>query len=172
MAYWVNWQMAMANDGPRLMGNGNAGVLATRLPPAPASRPPSKLKLTVPRYVVNGGFSWKFNSDPYGLNLGGMLTAAEYTRVVERLNMELKTARSTRLDMALFYSMPFFVVTAVPFGLRRKRQLKLRKVILNNFIAQFNREHPALLMHYYSASKGGGGGMSELTIEPRSQQPA
>ena len=125
-----------------------------------------KFKLTIPRYVVNGGFSWKFDADAYGKDLGDLgLSAEEYTATVERLNSELKAARPTSLDAALFFAIPM-MLPAVPWALRRKRQTKLRKHLLASAIRRFNDAHPALLMHYYSASRGGGGS-SALTIERR-----
>ena len=125
----------------------------------------ARFRLVVPRYVVDGGFSWKFLSDAYGLDLGGLLTGEEYAAEVERLNDDLKSARPSTLDKALFFSIPM-MVTAIPYALRRKRQQKLRKNLLASAIVRFNAAHPTLLMHYSSASHGGNG-TSQLTIERR-----
>ena len=106
------------------------------------------------------GQDLKFNSDSYGLDLQGLLVAAEYERTVEALNAELKTTRATPLDFVLL-SGGVTMLPLIPWALRRKKQKRMHKRLLRAFIERFNAAHPELLMRW--AKKPA----SQLTIERR-----
>jgi hypothetical protein len=142
-----------------------APAAAPATAPAPAAparfRPRPRAPLfAVPSYVINLGQDIKFNSDPYGLNLQGMLPEAEYSRAIDDLNGELKEARSTALDHTLL-SGGVTLLPLIPWAIRRKKHKVLHKRLLKGFIQRFNYEHPELLMRWARKPT------SQLTIERR-----
>ena len=134
--------------------------------PAAASAParfrprPRAPLFAVPSYVINLGQDIKFNSDPYGLDLQGMLPEAAYQQAIDDLNSELKEARSTALDHALL-SGGVTMLPLIPWAIRRKKHKVLHKRLLRGFIQRFNGEHPKLLMRWARKPT------SQLTIERR-----
>ena len=116
--------------------------------------------LVIPTYPINYSMDEKFNSDPYGLNLMGLLSEAEYSSAIASINAAVSKARSTKVDAALLAS-GALLVPLVPWVARRMKQKKLRKRLLKAAIAEFNDRHPTLLMRW--AHKPA----SRLTIERR-----
>ena len=75
-------------------GDGSGASLSSSS--SPAYRNP---RIKVPQYMVNGGFNQKFVSDPYNVQLHGILTAGEYENIIEKLNDSLKNARAKKIDL-------------------------------------------------------------------------
>ena len=110
--------------------------------------------LEVPLRLVNAHMDIKFQSDPYGMDLHGLMSEAEYTDTVDRLNDTIKPARSTAFDAALlgFMILPWW-------GVRRRRHTRQRKRLLMGFIDDFNSRNPHLHMRWHRRPT------SKLTIE-------
>ena len=108
----------------------------------------------VPLRLVNAHMDIKFQSDPYGMDLHGLMSEAEYTDTVERLNDAIKPARSTAFDAALlgFMVLPWW-------GVRRRRHTRQRKRLLRGFIDEFNKQTPHLHMRWHRRPT------SKLTVE-------
>ena len=112
--------------------------------------------------MINGGLDTKFNSDPYDVNLFGLLPPKAYETVVEGLNDSLKEARSKKLDIALF-SLGSAILPLIPWAFRHHNQRKLHKKILKREIRTFNESNPGLLMRWNKRPE------STLTIETRKE---
>ena len=119
--------------------------------------------LVVPTYPINYSMDEKFNADPYGLDLMGLLSEAEYSSAIASINAAISKARSTKIDAALLAT-GALLVPLLPWAARRMKQKKLRKRLLKAAIAEFNDRHPTLLMRW--AKKPA----SRLTIERRPQK--
>ena len=117
-------------------------------------------RIRVPQRVIQGGLDAKFDPDPYGLALHGLLTSQQYTSAISDLNATLHPARSTNLDAALLATGPLLVPLAV-WGVRHKGQVKKRKRLLLRGIDDFNRSYPELFMRWHRRPA------SCLTIERR-----
>mmetsp|Transcript_3039 Transcript_3039/g.5396 ORF Transcript_3039/g.5396 Transcript_3039/m.5396 type:complete len:159 (-) Transcript_3039:191-667(-) len=117
-------------------------------------------RIIVPARVVNGGFDTKFESDPYGVNLRGLLTPEQYTDAITRINDDIRSSRSSGVDTALLVTGPLIVPLAV-WGARHSVQTKKRKRLLKKSIDSFNGAYPDLLMRWNRRPE------SCLTIERR-----
>ena len=62
-------------------------------------------RLVVPTYMINGGFDYKFQSEPrevVGLaDFHDKLTAKDYQRSIELINQSLKKSRAGKTSIAL-----------------------------------------------------------------------
>lgn len=123
-----------------------------------------KERIVVPQRIINGGFDFKFETDPYDINLFRWMSPEEYTDAITRINDSLRPSRSTKLDSALFYSGPLMVPLAV-WGVRHSRQVKKRKKLFRSAMDEFNTNYPALYMRWNKRQGG-----SILTIEKRDEQ--
>jgi len=128
-----------------------------------ANKPSQRLRIVVPQRQVNGGFDLKFESDPYNMNLRGLLTEAEYTKLIDRLNDYIKPARATSLDAGLLATGMLMVPLAL-WGVRHKHQTRKRKRLLQDFIYEFNAHHRSLIMRWHRKP------ISALTIEPKTDR--
>mmetsp|Transcript_18604 Transcript_18604/g.53639 ORF Transcript_18604/g.53639 Transcript_18604/m.53639 type:complete len:158 (-) Transcript_18604:212-685(-) len=117
-------------------------------------------RIIVPTRAVNGGFDTKFEPDPYGMKLRGLLTPEQYTDAITRINDELRPGRSTKVDAALLMTGPLMVPLAV-WGVRHSAQTKKRKRLQKKSIEKFNAAYPDLLMRWNRRPQ------SCLTIERR-----
>jgi len=113
-----------------------------QLPPTPP-RP----FLIVPQRIVNGGHDIKFSSDPFNLNLQGLMTPQEFKRMVEDINRELVKCRSTKMDVMLFYS-GAAMIPLIPWAIRTKKRKRLRKELMLREVDSFNSSHPDLWMRW------------------------
>ena len=104
--------------------------------------------------VIGGGMDFKFESDPYGMELHGLMSTAEYTNEIEGLNAALKPARANRTDAIILalHLLPWWAV-------RRRRHTRRRKQLLHEYIAGFNERNPHLHMRWHRKPA------SRLTIE-------
>lgn len=104
-------------------------------------------RIRVPTRQVQGGFEFKFETDPYDVKLHGMLSPQQYTDVVDRINQTIKPARSNSFDSALLAAGPLMVPLAL-WGARHGMQTKKRKRLLKQAIQEFNETYPHLLMRW------------------------
>jgi len=104
-------------------------------------------RIIVPQRVIQGGLDAKFETDPYGLRLHGLLTPQQYTEAMSALNHTLHPARANGVDTALLVTGPLLVPLAV-WGVRHKGQAKKRKKLLKRAIDDFHRSYPHLLMRW------------------------
>lgn len=121
-------------------------------------------RIVVPQRPIQGGFDFKFESDPYDVKLYGLLTPEQYTQAIDALNYQLRPSRSGSLDGALLASSMLLVVPLMVWGVRHKNQTKRRKSLLKKAIDEFNAANPTLLMRWNRRPD------SMLTIERRQQQ--
>lgn len=120
----------------------------------------NRARLVVPKRMCQGGFDEKFEEDTYNLDLKGVISPAEYSLAVRRINERIKPARSKAIDGALLAT----GVLMVPLGLwgaRRYSQAKRRKKLLLEAIREFNEAYPSLYMRWNRRP------VSCLTIEHR-----
>lgn len=104
-------------------------------------------RIVVPQRLVNGGFDFKFESDPYNVKLYNLLTAQEYTKCISRINDCIKPARQKTVDNALLGTGILMVPLAI-WGVRHNLLCKKRKRLLNQGIEMFNADHPQLHMRW------------------------
>jgi len=134
-------------------------AVATAAAPA-ANAPPRPQRIIVPQRIIQGGLDNKFDPDPYGMNLHGMLTPPQYKEAIEQINYTMRKARSNGIDTALLVTGPLLVPLAV-WGARHSRQMKKRKKLLLRAIDEFNGRYPHLYMRWNRNPQ------SMLTIERR-----
>ena len=120
-------------------------------------------RIVVPQKAIQGGTDCKFISDPYRLELHGMMSPEEYTSSIEQVNKRLKKARATFIDGALLVTGPLLVPLML-WGIRHRGQVKKRKRKLKKAILEFNAQYPHLLMRWNPKPE------SKLTIERRQEQ--
>lgn len=122
-------------------------------------------RICVPQRAVQGGLGEKFESDPYDVELHGLMTEHQYTEAIENLNAKLKPSRPTSLDGALLVTGPLMVPLAL-WGARHRNQTKRRKKLLNEGIREFNMQYQELYMRWNRRPE------STLTIERRHSERA
>lgn len=127
---------------------------------APRRAPKKRERIIVPERSINGGLEFKFEPDPYGVDLCDLMTADEYTDAITTLNDKLRPSRSKKVDTGLLITGPLIVPLAV-WGVRHSRLVKKRKRLLVEGIQDFNDSHPTLYMRYNRS----GAGSSFLSIE-------
>ncbi len=123
-----------------------------------------KERIVVPQRSINGGFDFKFETDPYNIDLYQWMSPEEYTDAITRINDSLRPSRSTKLDSVLFFSGPLMIPLAV-WGVRHSRQVKQRKKLFRSAMDEFNTNYPALYMRWNKRQQG-----SILTIEKRNEE--
>lgn len=106
-----------------------------------------KERIIVPSRAVNGGFDFKFETDPYDVKLHGIMTATQYTDTMQQFNDQLKPSRSKKLDSALLATGVLMVPLAV-WGVRHGYLTKKRKRLMKAHIENFNARNPALYMRW------------------------
>ena len=106
-----------------------------------------RARIAVPARVIGGGTESKFVSDPYGIQLHGLLTVDQYRDSVEAINYALRPARANKLDAALLAS-GALMVPLVVWGARHSSQMKRRKKLLLGAIEDFNIRYPHLYMRW------------------------
>jgi hypothetical protein len=125
-------------------------------------------RIVVPQRPIQGGFDMKFETDPYAINLKGIMTSEQYTDTMTSINDRLRPSRSGLIDKALLCAGPLLVPLAL-WGVRHSNQNRRRKRLLTKSIEEFNTRNPALTMRWNRRPQ------SCLTIERReidgAQQP-
>ena len=109
---------------------------------------------------MNGGFDFKFETDPYDVKLYNLMTATEYTDAMTHINDTLKPSRAKKLDTALLMTGVLMIPLAV-WGVRHGMLTKKRKRLLRSAILEFNAKNPSLYMRWNRRPE------SSLTIERR-----
>jgi hypothetical protein len=107
---------------------------------------------------------FKFETDPYDVELHGLMTPEQYTEAIENLNNKLRPSRSGKADGMLLAAGPLLVPLAL-WGVRHRNQAKRRKRLLKEGIHEFNMQYQELLMRWHRRPD------SVLTIERRHAQP-
>lgn len=131
---------------------------------APRRAPKKRERIIVPEKSINGGLDFKFEPDPYNIDLCDLLTAEDYTDSITTLNDTLRPSRSKTVDTGLLITGPLILPLAV-WGARHSRLVKKRKLLLVKGIMDFNDCHPTLYMHYNRTQSS-----SFLTIERRKEE--
>ena len=109
---------------------------------------------------VSAGLDFKFETDPYDINLHGLLTPEQYTEVMENLNKKLRPSRAGTIDGILLVTGPLLVPLAL-WGVRHRGQTKKRKRLLKQGIHEFNMQYQELSMRWNRSPT------SALSIERR-----
>jgi hypothetical protein len=120
----------------------------------------SRQRIVVPQRPIQGGFDFKFETDPYNVKLHNLLTATQYTSAMEAINDVIAPARSGKLDGALLMTGVLMVPLAL-WGIRHSNQTRRRKRLLHKAIENFNSQYSALYMRWNRSPE------SCLTIERR-----
>ena len=105
-------------------------------------------RIVVATRSIQGGLDSKFEEDPYGVDLHGVMTEQDYSDSIRRVNEHLKPSRSNAVDTALLVTGPFLVVPLAIWGARHGRQARRRKRLLRNAVEEFHATHPHLLMRW------------------------
>lgn len=129
-------------------------------PPSANNNTQNLVRIKVPKRACQGGFDEKFETDPYNIDLLGLMTVQEYTNAISVLNEKMKAARSKSVDTALLATGVLMVPLAL-WGVRHGLQQKKRKKLLLDGIENFNFQHPYLFMRWNRRP------VSLLTIERR-----
>ena len=145
-------RQAVVGTAPSLAGMSKirptASASTTAAPTANANTSTARpRRIVVPQRVIQGGLDTKFETDPYGLQLHGLLTAQQYTEAISAMNHTINPARANGVDTALLVTGPLLVPLAV-WGVRHKGQVKKRKKLLKRAIDEFHRAYPQLLMRW------------------------
>jgi FtsZ-interacting cell division protein ZipA len=109
---------------------------------------------------VSGGLDFKFEEDPYDIELHGLLTPEQYTETMENLNKKLRPSRAGTIDGILLITGPLLVPLAL-WGVRHRGQTKKRKRLLKQGIHEFNMQYQELSMRWNRSPA------STLSIERR-----
>mmetsp|Transcript_15109 Transcript_15109/g.37249 ORF Transcript_15109/g.37249 Transcript_15109/m.37249 type:complete len:208 (-) Transcript_15109:187-810(-) len=117
-------------------------------------------RIYVPQRSIQGGLGEKFETDPYDVELHGLMTEHQYTEAIENLNAKLRPSRPTSFDGALLATGPLLVPLGV-WGVRHRNQVKRRKRLLKEAIHEFNMQYQELYMRWNRRPE------STLTIERR-----
>ncbi|KAG7366707.1 hypothetical protein IV203_029377 [Nitzschia inconspicua] len=117
-------------------------------------------RIVVPTRTIQGGIDFKFETDPYDVELHGLMTPEQYTEAMENLNNKLRPSRSGKADGVLLAAGPLLVPLAL-WGIRHRNQTKRRKRLLHDGIHEFNMQYQELLMRWNRRPE------SFLTIERR-----
>lgn len=117
-------------------------------------------RILVPQRSIQGGFDLKFESDPYDVDLKGLMTNEQYTDAITKLNDFMRPSRSGAVDKALLATGPLLVPLAL-WGVRHSNQTRRRKRLLHKGIEEFNNQNPTLMMRWNRRPD------SMLTIERR-----
>jgi hypothetical protein len=117
-------------------------------------------RIIVPQRQVQGGFDFKFETDPYDVKLHGIMTQQQYTTVISAVNKRLKRARAGTIDGVLLVTGPLMLPLVV-WGIRHRNQTRRRKQLLKKATEEFHLQNPALLMRWIRKPH------SMLTIERR-----
>lgn len=120
-------------------------------------------RIVIPQRVINGGLDFKFETDPYHVNLRGLLTPDQYTDVITALNETLQPSRSKSIDTMLLATGALMIPLAV-WGMRHGMLTKRRKRLLRQYIQNFNTSHETLYMRWNRRPE------SSLTIERKLDQ--
>ena len=107
---------------------------------------------------------FKFETDPYDVELHGLMTEEQYREAIENLNNKLRPSRSGKADGVLLAAGPLLVPLAV-WGVRHRNQTRRRKRLLADGIHEFNMQYQELLMRWNKRPS------SVLTIERRHVAP-
>ena len=144
-------RQAVVGTAPSLAGMSKirptAGASSTTAPATTTTSTARPRRIVVPQRVIQGGLDTKFETDPYGLQLHGLLTAQQYTEAVSAMNHTINPARANGVDTALLVTGPLLVPLAV-WGVRHKGQVKKRKKLLKRAIDEFHRAYPQLLIRW------------------------
>jgi hypothetical protein len=89
----------------------------------------------------------KFETDPYDVELHGLMSPEQYTEAIENLNRKLKPSRSGKIDGVLLATGPLIVPLAL-WGVRHRNQTRRRKRLLQEAIHEFNMQYQELLMRW------------------------
>jgi hypothetical protein len=119
-----------------------------------------KQRIIVPQRQVQGGFDFKFETDPYDVKLYGIMTQQQYTTAIAAVNNRLRRARAGTIDGVLLMTGPLILPLAV-WGVRHRNQTRRRKQLLKKAMEEFGLQNPALLMRWNRRPH------SILTIERR-----
>jgi hypothetical protein len=103
---------------------------------------------------------FKFETDPYDVELHGLMSPEQYTEAIENLNEKLRPSRSGKVDGALLATGPLLVPLAL-WGVRHRNQTRRRKKLLSEGIHEFNMQYQELIMRWNRRPE------SYLTIERR-----
>ena len=125
-----------------------------------ASGGSSRRRIVVPQRPIQGGFDMKFDTDPYGMDLKGLMTSSQYTDAMTAINDRLRPSRSGVIDKALLLTGPLLLPLAL-WGVRHSNQNRRRKRLLRKAIDDFNTRNPTLMMRWNRSPQ------SCLTIERR-----
>lgn len=85
--------------------------------------------------------------DPFNVTLHGIMTAGDYEASIKDLNERLVECRATRIDFALIGMGPLLFPLVI-YALRSKKQKKMRGSIIRQFVVDFNRQYPHLIMKW------------------------
>ena len=107
--------------------------------------------------------AFKFETDPYDVELHGLMTSEQYTEAMENLNKKLRPSRAGAIDGALLVTGPLLVPLTL-WGVRHRNQTKRRKRLLKEGIHEFNMQYQELVMRWNRQPA-----QSTLTIERRHQ---
>jgi len=121
-------------------------------------------RIIIPGRTIQAGLETKFEYSPKKVKGGlhNLLSPKEYKDAIVGLNDYLKRSRSSPLvDGMLLATGPLMIPLAV-WSIRHKKQIKLRKKLLQEAIHEFNDTHETLWMKYMKRSNG-----NILTIEER-----
>ena len=105
----------------------------------------------------------KFETDPYDVELHGLMTPEQYTEAIENLNKRLRRSRAGAIDGVLLAT-GMLVLPLVLWGARHRAQTKRRKRLLKEGIHEFNMQYQELWMRWNRRPQ------STLTIESRTNQ--
>jgi hypothetical protein len=119
-----------------------------------------KQHIIVPQRQVQGGFDFKFETEPYNVKLHGIMTQQQYTTAIIAVNKRLKRARAGTIDGVLLMTGPLILPLAI-WGIRHRNQTRRRKQLLKKAMEEFHLKNPALLMRWRRRPE------SILTIERR-----
>ena len=151
-----------------MSGNNNANATAKAVLVDAHDSVPKFVWIDVTFRYVNGGLDIKFEEgnemqsssdlshevplthfhlDPFNVSLHGIMTASDYEASIHDLNGRLLECRASSVDFALI-SMGPLLFPLVYFALRSKKQKKLRNSIIRQFVVDFNRQYPHLIMKW------------------------
>jgi len=128
-------------------------LLATQVEPSPTTQQQQLQTHTAGEHIlvwqrtINFGQDFKFDDDPFHVSLKGIMTAEDYQHSIRAINEALQDCRATTTDHALLAAGPT-MLPLIAWAYRTKQRKLVRRRIMQRSVAQFNEQHPKLMMRW------------------------
>jgi hypothetical protein len=159
--------VAITTTAPSIPG---IGKITPSNPNSTNNNIPTKKRIIIPTYSVNGGLDIKFNSNPRDArpsHLHNLLPPQEYEACINVINDNLKKYRNGKIDKACLVTGPLMIPLAI-WGIRHNKKVKKSRGEIERSVEEFNDKMEGEgrnVRMFWNRVRSGGGGESYLSIE-------